>query len=261
MEGHRVGGLQTERRVERLTTVAEQVAAIEHDRRGTSIDGQNLTTTWMVDGVVVRAGAVGVPDQQTVLVREALDPVRPGIGEAEVVRTCLQRGVVTGVYAVLREVELRNVGAGRATHAGEARGGPAVVARLDVVGKGLDPINGQGQVVKEGTVEVQATVCGVAEAELHARALVGRQVIVELRPDRRCALPGNGAAVDGSADLAPGGATIARDLSIEVVVARLDVVLRPRGERRRRRSTCEIDRAGQGGAEVVSRAAPPLEGT
>src|SRR5450759_2578828 len=105
VEGHRVGGLLTERGVERLTTVAEHVSGIEHHRRRTRVDRQSLATTGVADGVVVGARTVGVPDQETVLVWEALHPVGPGVGPAEVVRTRLQSGVVTRVDAVLGQVD------------------------------------------------------------------------------------------------------------------------------------------------------------
>src|SRR5665647_319589 len=65
VEGHLVGGLLTERGIERLTAVAKHDAAIEHDRRGACVDRQSLATTRVGDGVVVGARAVGVPVSYT----------------------------------------------------------------------------------------------------------------------------------------------------------------------------------------------------
>src|SRR5699024_3686366 len=200
-------------------------------------------------GVVVLVLGVDVPDEQAVLVREPLDPVRP-VGETEVVRTGLEVLVVPGVLPALGEVLALHRLRGRALHAGEAVGGPAVLARLDVVGEDILAVDGDRDVVQEGAGAGQTAVGLVAPPELDGLPGVVAEVVADLLPVAELT------AVVGT-DLLPGGAAVGRDLGVEDVVVLLGVGVQPGGHRRRARAG-EVDHAAEGGVEVVAGAGPPL---
>ena len=135
VEGHGVGVLQPEGRVERLAAVARPADAVFiAEWLGPGVDRKCQPVARMIDRVVVGVRLVDHPDEQPVLEREALDLVRCGDREAELVRALGEGRVVADVRPVLDEVVAiaeRGFGAGADLEA--ILGGPAVLARLDVV--------------------------------------------------------------------------------------------------------------------------------
>ena len=94
VQGERVGLLEPERGVVGLDPTAPRLAVEPVDRGGVRVDRKDLALARVLALVVVRVRRVPVGDEQPVLVREVLDPVRAVLREPEVVRPALQVLVV-----------------------------------------------------------------------------------------------------------------------------------------------------------------------
>ena len=114
--------------------------------------------------VVVRERRVPVGDQQAVLVREVLDPVRP-VREAEVVRPGLQVAVERRVRPVRRDVVVV-VAASTASRRRRVKpfARPAVVAVLGAVGEHASARRGELDLVERRCPAARVGVCCPAAA-------------------------------------------------------------------------------------------------
>ena len=103
MEAGLVRRLETERRVERLTSVARAGAVRVRERVGAHVDGQGVSGTDMGADVVVGVALVDHPDEHAVLERGA-PPSPDAVRLAELVGAFGEGRVIADVLPVLEEV-------------------------------------------------------------------------------------------------------------------------------------------------------------
>ncbi len=218
----------------------------------------------VVAHIVVGERLVVVPDQEPVLVREVLDPVRLRVGEAEVVRARLQALVVPTVVLVLGEVRVEERLRHRPRCPDEAVVRPA---RVDLAAVGRQA--GDRDVVNRDPVTRDCTVCPIAEAELDRLVGIGREVGGHRDPGRRpesvADLRRAGRAGDAVAEVLTvlvvvrrrgrrngreRRPAVRRHLDVSVIPARLDLVSRL--ERETDRPGPERNRARHVVVEVVA---------
>ena len=134
-------------------------------------------------GVVVGLRGVPVRDQQTLLVRVVVHPVRLGVRVAEVVRAGLEVLVVRDVRPVARDVVVVVQPGARSPRRPENPSSVQPVAGLGAVGEERRAVGGDGDVVTEEATLGDAAVGTVVEPELHhlARVRVQRDVDVDPR--------------------------------------------------------------------------------
>ena len=179
MQADPVGRLEPERRVVRLVPRAPHVAVVrpDHERRmrvHRQVEPAATARRAVVADVVVRERRVVVPDQQPVLVRVVLDPVRLGAGEPEVVRARCAATRRSRCTAVLGEVGVEVRLVHRRPDTREARIRPAGIG-LGAV----ERLPGDRDVVDEETLSRDRAVGPVAEADRDragVRLKVRRQV-------------------------------------------------------------------------------------
>ena len=139
------------------------------------VNWQEQTTTASVEtivaNVVIRKRCIVIPDQQTVLIWEVLNPIGLGVGKAEIVRAGEQAIIIAQIGAEFRKVGVEE-------RLGDCAGGTAE-SGIGPTRLGLSTIGGQagnGNLIHTEASFGNRTIGPVAEAESDSLTGISRKV-------------------------------------------------------------------------------------
>src|SRR5690349_20430770 len=101
------------------------------------VDRQDQSLSRVVCDAVIRLGIIPVTNQQTILIREGLYPIGPGVQEAEVIGSA-QRLVIAQILAEFGNISIKERDRCRTIRASETFIGPAWICLSAVDRKACD---------------------------------------------------------------------------------------------------------------------------